>query len=615
MTNSNPNLNGTGKTSGGAKGMGILAGKYYRTRSLSQNLQQIFQGFHYHQQLTQEMQKHKNGSASPTNSSNPIQVPGTNGGCIPGTPTSPYAKSHIMPSNNGIGSPQKDALQMAMEHNPLLATFAMNYAAKPNPAHIHNPNAPLFKSQSFHIPKMKGYNLATNRNLDLYPTRSVSFDYSLNKPKLKLNMPYARTSNLMSLENTINENYDLMKENSPSLREHLDFYAKRQADHFNFDYSVPEYERRNHYHPDYLPKQLSDYPSTPPRHDYHDVHRYHSQSLEDIVRASRKNKKNAKGSKMNLFKDRYAYLETPIIGGSCDNLFSMSGKMMKENPYHDNYSTFHGVTKINKGRIPFGNLYKKRAVYFHDDQDIDLGEESDESSLYSDSNDSASSDSSVHSLGHSCRYRTAHTLTSVAELHRKPKPRHLKRRNSCKTTSYNSNKYSPRASPVQSRASTPQSPSIIPHPLTASFPPDNRNIGNISTSSRAFASTSPKSNQYKFAPPPLSTNVYNNLSNNNTTINNSHGPFNVPTTPSNTTPSSTTSSSAPWNFLTTWQNKTLVRKLYSKKYGMKRTKNEHNFHHNSFNIYNIFVGSKNTTSHTQTIQEKKAQKVALPLSY
>lgn len=546
MTNSNPNLNGTGKT-GGAKGMGILAGKYYRTRSLSQNLQQIFQGFHYQQKLQQEMQKHKNGAPSPTDHpSNPIQVPG---------PTSPFAKSHVG-SINGTGSPQKDPLQLAMENNPLLATFAMSYPQKPNPAQRVNPKVPLLKSQSFHIPKMKGYNLATHRNLDLYPTRSVSFDYSLNRPKLKLNMPYARTSNLMSLENTINENYDLIKENTPSsLRDHLDFYAKRQADHFNFDYSVPEYERRNHYQ-DYLPKQLSDYPSTPPRHEYHDPYRYHSQSLEDIVRASRKKKgNNGKGGKMNLFKDRYAYLETPIIGGSCDNLFSMSGKMMKENPYHDNYSTFHGVTRNPKGRIPFGNLYKKRAVYFHDDQDIDLGEESDESSLYSDS----VSDSSDSSYGHSCRYRTAHTLTSVAELHRKPKQRLMKRRNSCKTTSHNSSKYSPRGSPVQSRASTPQSPSIIPHPLTASFPPDNRNIG------RSLAiSTSPKNNQYKFspAPPPLSTTAYNNLSN-NTTINNSHGPFNVPTTPSNTaTPSSTTCSSTPWNFLTTWQNKTLVRKLF-----------------------------------------------------
>lgn len=568
MTNSNPNLNVTGKTSG-SKGMGILSGKYYRTRSLSQNLQQIFQGFHYHQQLTQEMQKHKNGSESPTGSSNPIQVPGIqkNGSGVP-----PYGKGFIT-SMNGTGSPQKDAIQIAIENNPLLASLAIsNHPSKINPAHIHNPNAPLFKSQSFHIPKMKGYNLANNRNLDLYQTRSISFDYSLNKPKLKLNMPYARTSNLMSLENTINENYDLIKENSPSLKEHLDFYAKRQNDHFNFDYSVPEYERRNPYHQEYLPKQLSDYPSTPPplRRDFREAHQY--QSLEDIVRTNRTKKKrnggNSKGSKMNLFKDRYAYLETPIIGGSCDNLFSMSGKMMKENPYHDNYSTFHGVTKTQKGRIPFGNLYKKRAVYFHDDPDVDLGEESDESSLYSDSNNSDSSDSSARSMGHSCRYRAARTLSSVSELHRKPKKRSIKRRNSCKVVSHNApSKYSPRGSPVQSRSSTPQSPITMPHPLTASFPPDNRNP------SRTFVttSTSPKNNLYKLTsvqtPPPL-YHAYNNLSN-NSTINNSHGPiFNVPTTPTTT----------PWNFLTTWQTKTLVRKLFLE------IKKRHSYKKNNFHI-------------------------------
>ncbi|XP_063707077.1 serine/threonine-protein kinase Wnk [Culicoides brevitarsis] len=500
MTNSNPNLNASGKTSV-VTGPNIT-GKHYRTRSLSQNLQQIFQG--NHTKVQQELgQRHKNG----TNVSSPIQVPETKHCGMNSGPTSPYGGKII----NGIGSPQKDALQMALEQNPLLASLAMNK----NPGYINNPNSPLLKSQSFHIPKMKGYNLANNRNLDLYPMRSVSFDYSKK-------MPYARTSNLMSLENTISENYDLMRENSPK---NLEFFAKRQNDHFNFDYSVP---------PDYpgvrgyLPKQLSDYPSTPPpmRHDFlhSDPHQY--QSLEDLVRT---NRRSTKKKSRNFLKERYAYLDTPIIGGSCDNLFSMSGKIMKENPYHDPYSTFHGTTKTHKARIPFGNLYKKRAVYFHDEHDpeIDLGEESDESSLYSDS-DTNSSDSS---LEHPCRYRTAHTLTSVAELHRKTRvdvQKHVKRRNSCK------NKYSPRASPVQSRSSTPQSP--MPHPLTVSFPPDNRN---------RVQSTSPQKS-FKYAPSPLSNFPPNSL-------NNSHGttpPFNnvTPTTPTSTTP---------WNFLTTWQNKTL----------------------------------------------------------
>lgn len=552
MTNSNPNLNvGNNKMAGKSIGGIGVSGKYYRARSLSQNLQQIFQGFHYHEQLSQEMQKQKEKYQ--------IQNPG------------PYVESPITPQNspdqasvsiplNGssksspsTGSPEKDALQTALESNPLLNSLA--FARQP-----HNPHAPLIKSQSFHVSKIKGYDLTANRNPDVYPMRSISFDQSqLNRPKLNLRMsgggqtlPYPRSSNLMSIENTISENYDLIRENSPSLGDKLDVYSKRPQDFFNFDYTVPDL--RYNLQENYLPSKLSEYPSTP-RLPYLTRSNNYSQSLENIYRAS-KQKKQREKSKEIFLKDRYPYLDTPIIGGSCDNLLHLSGKVLKENPYLDNYSTFHGVTKAHKGRIPFPNLYKKKPHhYFYDDRDNDLGNDSDVSSSFSESDRSDSSNSSLHSLGAGKRYYTApHTLSSIAELHRRNKKPLIKRRNSTKSTissPAHQRQYSPASSPIQSRSSTPVSPSLgISHPLITSFPPENN---------RKYydhSSIQNRSNRYK-AP---SVNIFTTTANtyvvpSHTNNNNSgHSPSTPPTTSSIITSS--------WNFLTSWQNKTLVRKLF-----------------------------------------------------
>lgn len=541
MTNSNPTLYKTSASignGGGSKSIqSMLGGKYYRTRSLSQNLQQIFQGFHYHQQLSQELKAKQQAvssqtgmaqtpsSASPEKLTTPffpdpqyqhqpstspqktmslspqhaqhvqqlLQQSGQTAGniifaqtCHIASPTTPILTQgqhnqggplstvtsssmsqsmHSLSTETGEESLKNDPILAAMERNPLLASLANSRATS-------NFTPPLLKSQSFQIGKLKPYSRADQSMSGPSPTRSISFDYSqkANRPprlqSLVLN-PYAR-SNLMSIENTIRENNDLMRENSPTTHYDSPEYFKR--DRFNFDYSVPE--SRHHYDVG-LPTMSSPKTFFNPaklRYGKH-LQEQGSVSLEDVSRTRRLKKKTKK--KGTLMRSHYTDLDPLVIGGSCDNLYQLKKRGSRDGHHYfdDNYSTFHGVPK-SYGHIPFPGVYRKYKRF--DQDDYDRGDDSDISSSYSESEcHTSSSSSSLASLSNCKHFPSAH-----------PQKR-LDRRNSSKyinsTTGTKGHK-SPHNSPHQSRASTPLS-SMTPHPLTTSYPPDNghRRTGSIDT--------------------------------------------------------------------------------------------------------------------------------------
>lgn len=364
LTNSNPNL-----TKGGVG----ADGKYYRTRSLSQNLAQIFQGFHYHQHLNEELHKQKSMpicipqqkhffSSPPQKYSPPLgQVIEHSPEALQPRPESSYFSLESLNSRHSqelrtLSQPISVPVSPKTRKSPEKVKFSPEVSPPKERLYPHSPKkpSPLVKAQSFHLGKLKSYKAKAEAR-QFSPMRSVSVD---NKRSILKQVK----NNLVSLENTIMEQFDLFRENSPL----LDAYIRRDP---------------------YL--------------KYADSH-----SLEEISRP----KKKKRGRKGTLMK-RYPYTE-PIVGGSFDNLYHLHKRAQSENAYLDNYSTFHGVTKAH-ARIPFPHLYRKY-TRIHDEQDAD---DSDISSSYSDTDSSnSSSSSSIHSNQHS--YHFLSRRNSSKSLHR-----------------------------------------------------------------------------------------------------------------------------------------------------------------------------------------------------
>lgn len=335
LTNSNPNL--TKPKIVGADG------KYYRTRSLSQNLAQIFQSNTHHQKQIEELQKQKSMpifipqkssiSSPPQKYSPPLSQVVEQSPEPQKRPESSYFSLESLNQEQQIYKTQPIQVpKIVSRKSPEKVKFSPEVSPPKDRFYPHANPSPLVKAQSFHLGKLRSYEKAEKLNP---PIRSASVDNKRSILKQK--------SNLHSMENTIIENLDFFRENSPL----LDAYIKRDP---------------------YL--------------KYADSH-----SLEEVSRP----RKKKRGRKGNLMK-RYPYTE-PIVGGSFDNLYHLYKRRTSENEHLDNYSTFHGVTKAH-ARIPFPLIYRKY-TRIQDEQDA---EDSDISSSYSDTDSSrSSSSSSLHS--------------------------------------------------------------------------------------------------------------------------------------------------------------------------------------------------------------------------
>ena len=373
---------------------GQLSGKYYRTRSLSQNLQQIF---HPHRQ-------------SHSRSINNLSAVGAAGGVVR-TPT-----ANVLKVPQSLPQSPRILIEAASPFFPPLQIPSLNFSP---PCQAQNQVLPMFQfaqptTKISEPSKFKGFNLGDYRKNKF--TRGTSVDIPSHPKPLEKRLSWEqRRSPPQGYRNDRFQINDVLKENKELLRKYSDpkitlqirepgslqkaFKAKLASLFRNkkkYTIAEPSFGKENF--------------------ESYSIHRCDScQSLPTLMtRKNVKQSKNEKKEKKLLRKmkktslDRYRAhdklkslnLNPPhMIGGSFDNLLLIN-RLNQKKTMMGTYDTYHGRPLISQSSR-LRALYKYRKPSESDDAttlsfDYDSGDISDNSSLEQSSSD-AEQDSSSYS--------------------------------------------------------------------------------------------------------------------------------------------------------------------------------------------------------------------------
>lgn len=380
---------------------GMVSGKYYRTRSLSQNLQQIF-----HPNRQSHSRSINNLSADATLS----------------RPTTLDIKKSSTAQQLNIPNslPQSPRIQIESADSPFYM-IPSHYSTLPHSKSLTF-NYPVKNAPPPSVMKLKGYNLGE------YRRRNYARSVSMETPK-----PFNKRPSWEERKQKQAHNYqinEVVKENSELLRKysdpkvHPDSSSSLSLWHSTFKAKLASLFRNKK-------KYTIVEPSSSGKEEYLGLPRtYSAQSLPSLV----KPKNRSKGSKKDQKHERKLKVDGKLktlslnppqmIGGSFDNLL-MINRLNKRKRAVGTYDTYHGRPLMSHASR-LKALYKYRKPSESDDAttlsfEYDSGDMSDSSSLAhssSDGDEVSSSFSDVTNKSSNRAYRirmstSAHSMPSM----------------------------------------------------------------------------------------------------------------------------------------------------------------------------------------------------------
>lgn len=496
---------------------GQLSGKYYRTRSLSQNLQQIF---------------HPNRQSHSRSINNLSAV----GGGRPQTleiKKSSTAQQLNIPHQSLPQSPRiliesadSPSSYFTIPNQSMHHSKSLNFSSSPANAYPTF-NYPVIANNRFeplYIPlssaasmKHKGYNLGEYRRPNYTRSSSMEAQKTIKKPFLK-RPSWEERKQLSSDRYQINE---VIRENSELLRKYSDPKVHESSSlslwHSTFKAKLASLFRNKKKYTIMEPTAAASGKESSSNEHYSNIPRaYSAQSLPALFNSqkpttSKKNskRKTSKPSQNKKFADgklKTLNLNPPqMFGGSYDNLLLISKLNKKKNG--SCYDTYHGRPLISQASR-LKALYKYRKPSESDDAttlsyEYDSGDISDSSSMEHSSSDedevsSSFSDMTNKSSNRAYRLRMSASARSMPALK-------LKRENSKKSNST----YSPSLS-----LDTPQFSNIPSNSSTF----HGRNDYSMMMQGHNFYPTPQKPSFSFLASSSASNNISNNYNNNNVNV-------------------------------------------------------------------------------------------------
>jgi hypothetical protein len=454
------------------KSTGQLSGKYYRTRSLSQNLQQIFHP----------------KSQSHSRSINNLSIIGSpNYMAIKPSTLSPPKSSFAVPQS----LPQSPRIFL---DTPTSSPFFPSLHSQQNQ---HSPLSPNFVYPNFNYPaktvdtKLKSFQLSRHR-MNKY-MRSVSAEVQPIKPTIlsfkQHSLEERKKSDKFFINDVLKENDELLRRYSETRDESPPSSLSLFQNAFKSKFaSIFKHKKKYKINDASIGKESGIY-----RCDS-------SQSLPTLVSDEKKLRKKGKKSQKEISKNeklKSLNLNPPqMIGGSFDNLLLIN-RVNKKKCAIGSYDTYHGRPLMSQtSRLKA--LYKYRKPSESDDAttmsfEYDSGDVSDNSSIEHSSSDEGSSSFSDLTNKSSSRDYKIHSSVSIHSMprYRKSRSRTMKIHMTAQSPLSSNNQFSfnPRAQQQSSISFSRQTSNIsnqISSPTILQMPKISSNAANHNQAIKAY---------------------------------------------------------------------------------------------------------------------------------